>query len=175
MTYRVRWGFLLALGSTAALSASDFWMRAGNTASIEAQTPQAQQQSPAATSESPQSPRPAAAAVARSLSVAAADPFEVAPPPPPPPPKQPVVAPAPPPPAPPPMNWRYFGQMTSPDNKRQVYLSRGDQAIAIEAGQRLDDGFLVDAVTAENVRLRHVDSGFQFLIALPESPPQASQ
>jgi hypothetical protein len=73
------------------------------------------------------------------------------------------------------MSWRYFGQMTSPDHKQQIYLARGDLILIVEPGQRLDDGFIVDAITPENVRLRHVDSGVQFSIALPEPPAEFGQ
>lgn len=111
----------------------------------------------------------------RLLSIAVSDPFEIAPPPPPPAAKSKPAAPAAEPPAPPPpMNWRYLGQMTSPDNQRQIFLTKGDQAVPIEAGQRLGDGFTVDAVTLESVRLRHMDYGVQYLISLPEPSSQGS-
>jgi hypothetical protein len=162
MAYRIRWGFLAALGATAMLSSTDWWVRA-STPQRDAPLPPLQQQ-PAASATHPADISPVPV---RALSAAAADPFEIAVAPPAPAAKATPPAPPPPPP-PPPMNWRYFGQMTSPDNKRQIFLTRGDQAIAVEAGQRLDDGFVVDAITADNVRLRHADSGVQFLIGLPE-------
>jgi hypothetical protein len=126
---------------------------------------------PTASASSAISPTP------RPLSEAIADPFDpivVAPPPPPPAPKPPP-APPPPPPPPPPLTWRYFGQMMLPDHKQQVFLARGEQVLPIEAGQQLDDGFIVDAITAENVRVRHVASGVQFSIALPEAAAPATQ
>jgi hypothetical protein len=59
---------------------------------------------------------------------------------------------APPPPA---LNYRYLGEMTSPAGERLVYLARGEEAVVVAAGTRLDDGYVVEAITEDAVRLAY--------------------
>ena len=61
----------------------------------------------------------------------------------------------PPPPPPPPLNYRFLGQMQTPEGQRLVYLSKGQDVTPVEVGTRLDEGYVVEAVSAEAVSLRH--------------------
>jgi hypothetical protein len=79
----------------------------------------------------------------------------------------PPVPPPPPPPAPQ-FTWRYLGQMNLPDGTHHVLLSRDNLTIEAEAGRPLDDEFIVEAVTAASVRVRHIFTGTEFVIELPE-------
>ncbi|HEX6705223.1 MAG TPA: hypothetical protein VF169_10720 [Albitalea sp.] len=94
-------------------------------------------------------------------------------PPAPPPPK--VVAPPPPPPAPPPapaapaMNWRYMGAMVTPDGERLVMLARGDSSVLIQVGTRLEEGYVVEAIGSDAVRLVYPSLGT--VVDLPIPPP----
>lgn len=108
------------------------------------------------------------------------DPFAeapVAPPPlpqPVPPPVALVIA-APPPPAPPPLAWRYLGAFDTPDGKRLVMLTRQNndsQAVIVERGTRLDDGYEVLAVSNEAIRLLYPPLQSELVITIP--PPPAS-
>lgn len=97
-------------------------------------------------------------------------------PPPAPPPAAQVVAMAPPPPpAPPPMMWRYLGAMQAPDGKRLVMLGRESdpQALIVEPGTRLPDGYEVLALSGEAVRLLYAPLQLEVVIAIP--PPPASE
>lgn len=91
------------------------------------------------------------------LEPAERDPFvpsAVAPPPPPPavvP--APVVAMAPAPPPPQEVRYRFLGQMVTPQGERLVYLGWGEQAVAVKAGDRLEDGFVVDSLDGDGVHL----------------------
>jgi hypothetical protein len=58
-------------------------------------------------------------------------------------------------PPPPPLNYRFLGQMQTPDGQRLVYLSKGQDVTPVEVGTRLDEGYVVEAVSADAVSLRH--------------------
>lgn len=93
------------------------------------------------------------------------------PPPPAPPSPKPFVGPPlpPPPPAPPAMNWRYFGRMTTPAGEKLVMLARGDQTALVQPGTQLDDGYVVQAIGADAVRLTYPSLGS--VVDLPLAPP----
>lgn len=80
--------------------------------------------------------------------------------------------PAPPPPAPPPMVWRYMGVMDAPGGKRLVMLGRENdaQAVIVETGTRLDDGYEVLAVGNEAIRLFYPPLHHEVVIAIPPPP-----
>jgi hypothetical protein len=92
--------------------------------------------------------------------------------PPPPPPPKPFVGPPlpPPPPAPPPLNWRFVGSMTTPAGERLVMLSRGgDNATVVQPGTRLDDGYVVESIGGDAIRLSYPPLGA--VVDLPLPPP----
>lgn len=93
---------------------------------------------------------------------------------PPPAPKPPPVAAAPPPPAPapvvrqpPPQNYRYLGSLVDPSGQQWVYLARGDSAITVSAGTRLDEGYVVEAIDAQAVHLHYAPLDARVAIAIP--------
>lgn len=172
----LRWG----LGATLVASAGALWVgdkSARVIAAVERTTP------PDARPHAPESADPRAAAElpaalpATTLEIARRDVFvPVEPPPPPPPPApKPFVGPPlpPPPPAPPPMNWRYFGSMTTPAGERLVMLARGEQSALVQPGTRLDDGYVVQAISPEVVRLTYPSLGSVVDLPLPPPPPSS--
>lgn len=88
---------------------------------------------------------------------AAGDPFVgQAPPPPPQVQARPVEPPPPPPPTAPTISYRFLGRFVGPDGKALVYLSRPDgRDVAISVGSRLDEGYVVEAVAADAVKLHY--------------------
>jgi hypothetical protein len=66
-------------------------------------------------------------------------------------PAAPPGAPAPPPPQE--VRYRFLGQMVTPQGERMVYLGWGEQAVAVKAGDRLEDGFVVDSLDSDGVHL----------------------
>ena len=105
------------------------------------------------------------------------DPFVGVQPPPPPAPKvvaAPVVeAPAPPPP-PPTLNYRYLGQMTDPSGQQYVYLAKPDKDVPVTVGTRLDEGYVVEAITADAVRVVYPPLDSRAVIPIPPSRDPAS-
>ena len=87
----------------------------------------------------------------------------------PPAPPPPVVAPpnAPPPPQRLPFPYEYFGRLTNSSGELDTYLHRDGYLISIRAGAALDAGYIVDAVTEEQVVIRHRPSGDVVRIDLP--------
>lgn len=108
---------------------------------------------------------------AATLDPASFDPFiGVQPPPPPPPKPQPVpVVVAPPPPAPtaPPLAYRYLGQMVDPAGKRLVYLGKGDKDVLVAVGTQLDEGYVVESITADGIQLHYPPLDVRAVINIP--------
>lgn len=80
-----------------------------------------------------------------------------------------------PPPAPPavpqapPANARFLGSIVTPEGKKVVYLIRGDSAVPVVNGQRLDDGYIVESLTALAITLIYPPSGLRVVVPIP--PP----
>ena len=89
--------------------------------------------------------------------------------------QMPVVAPtpvAPAPPSAPPPAYRYLGRMVDPGGQLRVYLTRSDGLpTAIAPGTRLDDGYVVQTITAEAVGLHYPATDVRAVIAIPAPPP----
>ena len=51
------------------------------------------------------------------------------------------------------MSLRFLGSMVTPAGERLVYLARGDTAVPVVVGDRLEEGYVVSALTAEAVTL----------------------
>lgn len=82
-------------------------------------------------------------------------------------------APAPPaPPAPPPINVRFLGSMVNPEGERLLYLARGDAAVQVKVGDRLDEGYMVESLSAEAVGLVYPPLGVHVTVAIPPAPKQ---
>ncbi len=65
-------------------------------------------------------------------------------------------------------SWRFFGRMSRPDGIEVTLLTRGGhEAVAVQAGTALDDGFVVMALAPEAVRIVHAATGTSFDVALP--------
>lgn len=80
--------------------------------------------------------------------------------------------PAPPPPAPPALPYRYLGSMLTPGGQRLVMLARGQTAVPVTEGTRLDEGYVVEAVTEEVVRLVYPALGSIVLLEIPQGDTQ---
>lgn len=109
------------------------------------------------------------------LSAAARDPFNATPPPPAPTPQQSKaasspaeVAPPAPPPPPPPMNHRVMGRFMSPGGQQMVFLQDGTQAVLAAPGAVLASGYVVEAVAAREVKLRHPLAEQAVSLPMPE-------
>ena len=106
------------------------------------------------------------------LDKATADPFVDVQPPAPPAPKpfvgpayEPLTAPS----APPQASYRYLGQMRTPEGKALVYLAQADRDIAVEIGTRLDDGYVVEAITPGAVQLHFAALDARVTIPIPQA------
>lgn len=101
------------------------------------------------------------------LEAADRDPFMIPPPPAPPAPPAPPPPPPPPPPTAPPMTYRFLGQFVDPQQQRKVFLGRSDgKEVLVEVGTQLD-GYRVDAITADEVRLVYEPLQQTAVIRLP--------
>ena len=115
--------------------------------------------------------------VSTALDEAESDPFvppQLTPPAAPPSPNPFVGPPYVPPPAPPTITYRYLGQMTDPEGKQLVYLARADKDLQVTVGTRLDEGYTVEAITAEGVRLLYAPAGARVTIPIPPAPVDSS-
>jgi hypothetical protein len=85
----------------------------------------------------------------------------------------PVVAPAAPPQlvaaAAPPVPLRYLGSMLTPQGQWLVMLLRGDTAIVARAGLGFEDGYVIQSISPQAVRLVHTTTGAGLDIAVPVS------
>lgn len=96
------------------------------------------------------------------------------------PPSPPVARPVPPPltvapslpspPVAPPMSLRYLGGMVTPEGRQLVLLAKGETSVSVQPGTRLDDGYLVQSVSREAVRLVYPPTGTEVDIPIPPPP-----
>jgi len=105
------------------------------------------------------------------LEAADRDPFSIPQPPAPPPPPPLPPPPPPPPPQVPALNYRYLGQFLDPQGVRKVYLARPDKDLLVEAGTRLDEGYRVDTITDDEIRLVHEPLQQRAVIRIPAAAP----
>jgi len=87
--------------------------------------------------------------------------------PPSPPPAASAAPPPAPPPAPPQPSYRFFGRVEGVSGAPEIYLAKGDSVVLAEPGTRLDDGYVVDTVTAAEVRLAYPSLDARAVIPLP--------
>ena len=68
------------------------------------------------------------------------------------------------------MTWRYLGAMVTPAGERLVMLARGETSLGIQAGTRLEEGYVVESIGAEAIRLAYPPSGTVVDIPIPPAP-----
>jgi hypothetical protein len=107
---------------------------------------------------------------------AVGDPFSVAPPkeaprnlPPPGPPPAPEPPPAPTAPA---LEHRFFGRVVGPDGRQITLLTRTGVPVAVSDGVALDDGYVVESVRPEAVRLVYPPLGTVVDLPVPPMPSE---
>lgn len=69
------------------------------------------------------------------------------------------------------MNYRYLGQFIDPQGQRKVYLARPDKDLLVETGTRLDEGYRVEAITEDEIRLFHEPLQQRAVIRIPAAAP----
>lgn len=72
----------------------------------------------------------------------------------------------------PPLQVRYAGSVQAPDGQRIVYLTRGDSSFEIHRGDRLDEGFVVEAIGEASLSLVYPPLGTKMTVALPPASAQ---
>ena len=82
------------------------------------------------------------------------------------------ASPPPPPPQAPSIELRFLGTMLNPDGKRLVYLARGEAAVLVGVGDRLDEGYVVESFTADSVVLVYPPLNARATIPIPPAPQQ---
>lgn len=105
------------------------------------------------------------------LEAADRDPFMIPPPPPPPAPSPPPPPPPPPAAVAPPLNYRYLGSMLDPEGSRKVYLIRADKDVLVQSGTRLEEGYVVEAITDDEIRLIYEPLQQRAVIRIPPAQP----
>lgn len=83
-----------------------------------------------------------------------------------------MVGPPPPPPLPsaPAVRARFLGRMVTPSGDRLVFLAAGDKTVLAQAGDLLEDGYVVDSVTDQAVVLRYPALDVKVTLPLPPLP-----
>ena len=111
------------------------------------------------------------------IAPAAFDPFLVAPAPQeapnkPPPPSAPPAPEPPPAPTAPALEYRYFGRVVGPDGQQITLLTRTGAPVPVSEGVPLDDGYIVESVRPDAVRLVYPPLGTVVELPLPPSPSE---
>lgn len=83
-----------------------------------------------------------------------------------------LVGPPPPPPLPsaPAVRARFLGRMVTPAGDRLVFLAAGDKTVLAQTGDMLEDGYVVDSVTDQEVVLRYPALDVKVTLPLPPLP-----
>lgn len=84
-----------------------------------------------------------------------------------------VGPPAPVAPTPPALTHRYLGRMTTPTGEAMVFLASPSRTVAVKAGDRLDDGYVVESVNDHSVQLVHPSFDVRVAIPLPGAAAQS--
>jgi hypothetical protein len=67
----------------------------------------------------------------------------------------------------PPMDYRFLGRMLTPEGRPITLLARGDATIEVQPGQQLEDGYRVEAVSAQAIRLVYPSLGTVVDVNIP--------
>lgn len=67
------------------------------------------------------------------------------------------------------LNYRYLGQLMDPQGERKVYVARGgdNKELLLEKGTRLDEGYVVEAITTEAIGLIYEPLQHRVSIPIP--------
>jgi hypothetical protein len=84
-------------------------------------------------------------------------------------PPTPVKPAPPPPPSAPPLPFKYLGRYLDGD-RLVVFLARNEEAFSVTAGEKLDNGYEVEAITEESVSFVYLPLGTKQVLTVP--PPQ---
>ena len=68
------------------------------------------------------------------------------------------------------MNYRFFGRMTSPDGQEETWLASGERVVLAKPGTSLEDGYVIETVSADAVRLAYPALDAHVQIPLPPPP-----
>lgn len=68
------------------------------------------------------------------------------------------------------MTLRYLGSMRTPEGQQLVYLARGDNAVAVAVGDKLDEGYFVEAIATDSVVLVHPQFDKRVTVPIPQAP-----
>lgn len=71
-----------------------------------------------------------------------------------------------------PVQLRYLGTMLDPNGKRLVYLARGDTAVLVGDGDRLDEGYVVESLKPDAIVLVMPALSTRVTIPIPPTPQQ---
>jgi hypothetical protein len=72
----------------------------------------------------------------------------------------------------PPQNYRYMGTLVDPSGRQWVYLARGDASVPVALGTQLDEGYVVEAIDPDGVRLLYAPMDARVVIPIP--PPRSA-
>lgn len=75
----------------------------------------------------------------------------------------------------PPLNYRYLGQMVDPTGRKLIYLARGDAAVQVAVGGKLEEGYVVEAMDADGIRLLYAPMDVRTVIPVPPSREPATR
>ena len=70
------------------------------------------------------------------------------------------------PPTAPSLNYRFMARITSPAGTALTFVAKGDQVLQVQAGQRLDEGYVVESVDEQAVRLHFPPLDVRAVIAI---------
>jgi hypothetical protein len=70
---------------------------------------------------------------------------------------------------PPALTYRYLGQMTDPAGNQLVYLSKPGRDLRVTVGATLDEGYVVEAIAEDGVRLHHPATDTRAVVAIPRA------
>jgi hypothetical protein len=79
---------------------------------------------------------------------------------------------APPAPTAPAINLRYLGAMVTPEGKQLVMLARGETTLTVQEGTRLDEGYVVQSIGREAVRLFYAATNTVLDVPIPATPSE---
>lgn len=70
----------------------------------------------------------------------------------------------------PPLNLRYLGSMVTPAGERLVMLARDDASVPVQAGTRLEEGYVVRSIDDQGIHLVYPPLGTTTTIYIPPAP-----
>lgn len=73
------------------------------------------------------------------------------------------------------LNYRYLGQMTDPSGVQWVYLANNELALPVAVGTRLPEGYVVEALGPEGVRLHYPPLDAHAVIPVPAAQDPATR